>query len=129
MGQSDFYSYDEKKVPVFQVVYHHHRLTRKNHAYLTDSQYSTISLTTTRVSHSSSMNTSLGESSKFPMLSISIPSNPSSIITFFSEGLSCLLQWKRRFFQNKTTKIKQVKLCKRGLLDFISYIFISVCFI
>ena len=46
------------------------------------------SLTSMRFSHSSSMNTSPGESSKFPMPSISIPSSPSSTITTFSEGLS-----------------------------------------
>ena len=45
------------------------------------------SLTTMRFSHSSSMNTSPGESSKFPMSSISISSSPSSTITFFSERL------------------------------------------
>ena len=46
------------------------------------------SLTSMRFSHSSSMNKSLCESSKFPMSSISIPSSPSSTITIFSDGLS-----------------------------------------
>ena len=41
-----------------------------------------------RFSHCSLMNTSLRESSKFPMLSISIPSSPSSTTTAFSEGFS-----------------------------------------
>ena len=38
-----------------------------------------------RVTHSSMMNTSLGESSKFRMLSVSIQSSSPSTITFFSE--------------------------------------------
>ena len=46
------------------------------------------SLTTMRFPDFSSMNTSLGESSKFPMSSISISSSSSSIITLFSESLS-----------------------------------------
>ena len=45
------------------------------------------SLTTMRFPHSSLMNTSLGESSKFPMSSISMQSSSSSTITFFSEEL------------------------------------------
>ena len=45
------------------------------------------SLTTTRFPHSSSMNTSLSEYSKFPMSSISIQSSSSPTITFFSEEL------------------------------------------
>ena len=44
------------------------------------------SLTTIRFAHASSMNTSLGEFSRFPMSSISIQSSSSST-TFFSEGL------------------------------------------
>ena len=43
------------------------------------------SLTTIRFSHSSSMNTSLGESSKFPMSSLSMQSSSFSNITFFYE--------------------------------------------
>ena len=45
------------------------------------------SLTTIRFPHSSLMNTSLGESSKFPMSSISMQSSSSPTITFFSEEL------------------------------------------
>ena len=45
------------------------------------------SLATMRFSHSSSMNTSLGEFSKFPMSSISMQSSSSPTITFFSEEL------------------------------------------
>ena len=45
------------------------------------------SLTSMRFPHSLSMNTSLGESSKFPMSSISIQSSPFSTITFFYEEL------------------------------------------
>ena len=44
-------------------------------------------LNTMRLPHSSLMNTSLGESSKFPMSSISMQSSSSSTITFFSEEL------------------------------------------
>ena len=44
------------------------------------------SLTTMRFPHSSLMNTSLGESSKFPMSSISMQSSSSSTITFFSKS-------------------------------------------
>ena len=45
------------------------------------------SLTSMRFPHSSSMSTSLGESSKFPMSSISMQSSSSSTVTFFSEEL------------------------------------------
>ena len=45
------------------------------------------SLATMRFPHSSSTNTRLCESSKFPMSSISIHSSSSATITFFSEGL------------------------------------------
>ena len=45
------------------------------------------SLTTTRFLHFSSMNISLGESSKLPMLYMSVPSKPSLRFYFFSEGL------------------------------------------
>ena len=79
-------------------------LHKKNYAYLTDSQYYTWllkkyfhlnlsqssppSLTNLRFSHSSSMNTNLGKSSKFSMPSISKQFSSSSTITTFSEGLS-----------------------------------------
>ena len=53
-----------------------------------------------RFSHSSSMNTILGESSKFPMSSI--PSSSSSTITNFSEGLSSSML--AEFFENKLEK-------------------------
>ena len=45
------------------------------------------SLTTVRFPHSSLMNASLGESSKFPMSSISVQSSSSPTITFFSKEL------------------------------------------
>ena len=45
------------------------------------------SLTTMRFPHSSSMNKSLGESSKFPMSSLSMQSSSYPTITFFSEEL------------------------------------------
>ena len=45
------------------------------------------SLTTMKFPYSSLMNTSLGESSKFPLSSISTQSSSSSTITFFSEEL------------------------------------------
>ena len=44
-------------------------------------------LTSMRFPHSSSMSTSLGESSKFPMSYISMQSSSSSTVTFFSEEL------------------------------------------
>ena len=84
---------------------------------------SPLSLTIMRFSHSSSINTSLGKTSKFPMSSISIPFRPSSTITAFSEWLSSSMK-ARVFFKIKLGK-KQVKICKRGLLDFNSYIFVS----
>ena len=80
------------------------------------------SLTTVRLPHSSSVNTSLDESSKFPMSSISIQYSSFSTITFFLKG--CFFQWNRDFFENKTWKVKQVSINKRSLLDFISYIFV-----
>ena len=46
----------------------------------------TPSLATTRFSHSSSMNTSLGKSSKIPMSSVPAPASSSSTITTFLEG-------------------------------------------
>ena len=64
----------------------------------------------------------VGESSKFRMTSISITSSPSSAIKSFSKGLSSSM--KARVFLNKTRKIKQIRICKQGLLDFISYIFV-----
>ena len=50
------------------------------------------SLTTMRFPHSSFMNTSLGQSSKFPMSSISKQSSSSSTTTFFSEELLFLMK-------------------------------------
>ena len=50
------------------------------------------SLTTMRFPYSSSMNTILGESSKFPMSSISILFSSSSAITTFYERLSSLMK-------------------------------------
>ena len=47
------------------------------------------SLATMTFPHSSSMNTNLGESSKFRMSFISIQSSSSSTITFFSKVLLC----------------------------------------
>ena len=46
-----------------------------------------IWLYSVRLSRSSLINTSLGESSKLPISSISIQSSSSSTVTFFSEGL------------------------------------------
>ena len=80
------------------------------------------SLITIRFPLSSLMNTSLGESLKFPMSSISIPSSFFSNIAFFSKGLP--FQWNPDFFENKIRKIKQVNICKRSILDYILYIFI-----
>ena len=48
---------------------------------------SSPSLTTMRFPHSSSMSKSLGESSKFPMSSLSMQSSSYPTITFFSEEL------------------------------------------
>ena len=53
------------------------------------------SLTTMRFSHNLLMNTSLGESSKFPMTSLSMSSTSSSTITTFSEGLP---SWMKPWF-------------------------------
>ena len=53
---------------------------------------SSPSLTIMSFPHSSSMNTSLGAFSKFPMTSISIPSSSSSAITASSEGLSSTMK-------------------------------------
>ena len=39
LNQGDIYSFEQEKV-LFQVIYYRH--TRKNHTYLTDSQYSNI---------------------------------------------------------------------------------------
>ena len=50
------------------------------------------SLTTMRFSHSSSMNSSLGESSKFSMSSVSIQFISCSTITFFSEESESVVQ-------------------------------------
>ena len=85
------------------------------------------SLTTVRLSHCSSMNTILGESSEFPMSSISIPSSPSSI-TFFLKG--CLLQLKHEFFENKTRKIrnKSISASVVSLISFHIYLFPFVSF-
>ena len=85
------------------------------------------SLTTVRLSHCSSMNTILGESSEFPMSSISIPSSPSSI-TFFLKG--CLLQLKNEFFENKTRKIrnKSISASVVSSISFHIYLFPFVSF-
>ena len=77
-----------------------------------------------RFPHSSSINTSLGEFSKFPISSISVPSSSCSArttffgkVAFFNETLIC--------FENNTRKIKQVYICERSLVDFNAYIFVS----
>ena len=82
------------------------------------------SLTTMRFPYSSWINTSLGESSSFPVLSISIPSSFFSAITTVLEGLPFSMK-PFFFFENKTRKIKQVNICKCGLLYFNAYIFVS----
>ena len=51
-----------------------------------------------RFSNSSSRNTSLGQSSKFPISSISISSSPPSTIAFFSERLSSSIKAQVCFF-------------------------------
>ena len=86
------------------------------------------SLTTVKLSHCSSMNTILGESSEFPMSSISIPSSPSSITTFFLKG--CLLQLKHKFFENKTRKIRNKSISARVVssISFHIYLFPFVSF-
>ena len=61
------------------------------------------SLINMRFSHSSSMITSLGESFKFPMSSLSMPSSPSSTIRYFSEGF---------VFFNKSARFWKIKLEK-----------------
>ena len=58
----------------------------KTHLVTVSGKFSTIIDYTMRFSHSSLMNTSLGESSKFQMSYISIPSSYSSTIAT-SEGL------------------------------------------
>ena len=87
---------------------------------------SPIPLTAIRFPRSSSMSTSLGKSYKFLMSSISIQSSSSSL-NFFLKG--CFFQWNCDVFENKTRKIKQVHICERSLLNFISYIhlFLSLC--
>ena len=149
MGKSNFYSFDQKKVSVFQVMYY--QPTRKilltyliynnSHDYCRNtltynichrldiyrlllnarplllvnisSKFFTI-IDYLRFPHSSSMNVSLGESSKFPTSSTSISSRFSSAITTFFEGLPSLMKPWFLFW-----KIKQVSICKRSLLDFI----------
>ena len=70
----------------------------------------------------------LGESSEFPMSSISIPSSPSSITTFFLKG--CLLQLKHKFFENKTRKIRNKSISARVVssISFHIYLFPFVSF-
>ena len=63
--------------------------------------------------------------SKFSMASISKGFSSSSTITMFSEGLSSSM--KPCFLQNKSKKIKQVNVCKRSFIDFVSYLFLSLC--
>ena len=59
------------------------------------------------------------------MPSISKGFSSSSTITMFSEGLSSSM--KPFFLQNKSRKIKQVNVCKRNFIDFVSYLFLSLC--
>ena len=90
----------------------------------TSSKFSMI-LTTLRFTHSSSMNTNLGKSSKFSVSFISTPSSSSSSITTFSgQWSSSIKSWY--FFENKTRKIKQVNIWELSLFNFISYIFVSL---
>ena len=77
---------------------------------------SPLSLITMRFSHSSSMKTRIGKSSKFPMSSTSMQS---CFSTKFSETLY-LLQWNRDFSGNKTSKVKQVSANAVSLILFYS---------
>ena len=70
------------------------------------------------IPHSSSMNTNLGESSTFPILSISKQSSSSSTITFFQKGF------------NETViflKIKIQKYIKSIFANVVSSILIHTC--
>ena len=66
------------------------------------------------------MNTSIDESSKFPMSS----SSSTTITIFFLKGY--FFQLNRDVFENKTVKTRQVNICKRILFDFF---FIHISFI
>ena len=83
------------------------------------------SLTAMRFSHSLSMNTNLGESSQFSMSPVSILTSSSLAITKFFRRVAHLNKTVI-FFENKTRKIKQGNICKRSLLDFISYRFVPL---
>ena len=64
---------------------------------------------------------SLGESSKFPMSSVSMQSCSSPTITFFSEAL--LFLRNRNIFENNTRKIKQAQSA-----NVLSAILFLICF-
>ena len=66
------------------------------------------------------MNTNLGESSKFSMSSVSVPSSSSSTINWRVAFLNKTVI----FFENKTRKIKQFQWTKPPL-----FYFIYICFI
>ena len=76
------------------------------------------STTTLRFPHSSSINISLGKSTKFLRPYMTVPFSSSSTITILSEGLS---SYSMKTWFSFKIKREHIIICERNFLHFISY--------